>query len=86
MTEGMRAPLYKFHKDKLSKEEFTEIMTSLPVDVAAEEIDEMFKTADLDRDEFIDMTEFSLMVSKGRVFKKIFRPPFRENKEFLTER
>ena len=84
MAEGMKAPLYKFHKDRLSRAEFTELMKSLPVEVADEEVEEMFTVADLNKDGSIGMAEFSLMV--GILFRSTLNHSmihFNGNSEFL---
>ena len=50
LPELFRAKRYKIHQKFLTKTEFQFIMRNLPIEVAEDDIDEMFKTADTDGD------------------------------------
>ena len=50
LPELYRARKYKIHQKFLTKTEFKFIMRNLPVSVAEDEIEDMFTTADTDKD------------------------------------
>merc|ERR1711892_1010269 len=57
-----KAKKYKLDKHSLSKDDFRHIMKNLPVQVADEDIEEMFEFADKDKDGELSYSEFLLMV------------------------
>ena len=50
LPELFRAKRYKIHQKFLTKADFQLIMRNLPVEVAEEDIDDMFAVADTDND------------------------------------
>ena len=50
LPELFRAKRYKIHQKFLTKTEFQFFMRNVPVEVAEDDIDDMFKTADTDGD------------------------------------
>ena len=53
LPELFRAKRYKIHQMFITKTEFQFIMRNLPEEVAEDDIDDMFKTADTDGDGMI---------------------------------
>ena len=58
-----KAKKYKLEKHFLDREDFYHIMKNLPVQVADEDIEEMFQFADKDRDGRLSYPEFLLMMN-----------------------
>ena len=57
-----RAKKYKLHKHFITKEDFQQIMRSLPLPVSEADIEEMFSFADKDGDGQLSYEEFLTMI------------------------
>ena len=57
-----RAKKYKLHKHFISKEDFQQIMRSLPLPVSEMDIEEMFSFADRNKDGKLSYKEFEVKI------------------------
>ena len=77
LPELFRAKRYKIHQKFLTKADFQLIMRNLPVEVAEEDIDDMFAVADTDNDGKlgykVNLTVFLMLLISGLVLVVVLR-------------